>query len=78
MIFKLAEAPEKLRRLDGHNQLPKARLGVKSTDGTEVVRSQIAAAWSLPSPRFCDGYFSGAGNKCYGLGARPRSARIYV
>src|SRR5437764_1519813 len=47
MIFKLAEAAEKSwRRLDGHNQLPKVILGVKFTDGIEVVRSQtqIAAA----------------------------------
>jgi putative transposase len=41
MIYKLAEAAEKSwRRLDGHNQLPKIILGVKFTDGIEVVRSQ--------------------------------------
>jgi transposase-like protein len=41
MIFKLAEAAEKSwRRLDGHNQLPKVIIGVKFTDGIEVVRSQ--------------------------------------
>ena len=48
MIFKLAEAAEKSwRRLDGHNHLPKIVLGVKFTDGIEVVRSQaqIAAAF---------------------------------
>jgi hypothetical protein len=54
MIFKLAEAAEKSwRRLNGHNQLPKiilgikfTVLGIKFTDGIEVVRSQaqIAAA----------------------------------
>jgi putative transposase len=45
MIFKLAEAAEKSwRRLDGHNQLPKVILGVKFTDGIEVVRSQAQAA----------------------------------
>jgi len=47
MIFKLAEAAEKSwRRLNGHNQLPKIILGIKFTDGMEVVRSQtqIAAA----------------------------------
>jgi putative transposase len=47
MIFKLAEAAEKSwRRLDGHNQLPKIILGIKFTDGMEVIRSQsqIAAA----------------------------------
>jgi putative transposase len=47
MIFKLTEAAERSwRRLDGHNQLPKVILGVKFTDGIEVVRSQaqIAAA----------------------------------
>jgi transposase-like protein len=47
MIFKLAEAAEKRwRRLNGHNQLPKIILGIKFTDGIEVVRSQaqIAAA----------------------------------
>jgi putative transposase len=45
MIFKLAEAAENSwRRLDGHNQLPKLILGVKFTDGIEVVRSQAQAA----------------------------------
>jgi len=45
MIFKLAEAAEKSwRRLDGHNQLPKVILGVKFTDGSEVVRSQAQDA----------------------------------
>jgi putative transposase len=45
IIFKLAEAAEKSwRRLDGHNQLPKVILGVKFTDGIEVVRSQAQAA----------------------------------
>jgi transposase-like protein len=45
MIFKLAEAAEKSwRRLDGANQLPKVILGVKFTDGVEVVRSQAQAA----------------------------------
>jgi putative transposase len=45
MIYKLAEAAEKnWRRLDGHNQLPKIILGVKFTDGIEVVRSQAQTA----------------------------------
>ena len=45
MIFKLGEAAEKSwRRLDGHNQLPKVVLGVKFTDGVEVVRPQAQAA----------------------------------
>jgi putative transposase len=45
MIFKLAEAAEKSwRRLDGHNQLPKLILGVKFTNGIEVVRSHAQAA----------------------------------
>ena len=45
MIFKLAEAAEKIwRRLDGHNQLPKLILGVKFTNGIEVVRSHAQAA----------------------------------
>ncbi len=45
MIFKLAEAAEKSwRRLDGHNQLPKVILGIKFTDGIELVRSQAQAA----------------------------------
>jgi putative transposase len=45
MIFKLAEAAEKSwRRLNGHNHLPKVILGVKFTDGIEVVRSQAQAA----------------------------------
>jgi hypothetical protein len=57
MIFKLAEAAEKNgRRLDGHNQLPKIILGVRFTDGIEVVKpkAQAAAASPLPSPRFSD------------------------
>ena len=38
MVFKLIEAAQKTwRRLDGHNQLPKLILGVKFTDGLEVV-----------------------------------------
>src|SRR2546422_6649067 len=45
MIFKLGEAAERSwRRLNGHNQLPKLILGVKFTDGIEVVRSQAQAA----------------------------------
>jgi hypothetical protein len=45
MIFKLAEAAEKSwRRPNGHNQLPKLILGVKFTDGIEVVRPQAQAA----------------------------------
>jgi putative transposase len=45
MIFQLAEAAERSwRRLDGHNQLPKVILGVKFTDGLEVVSSQGQAA----------------------------------
>jgi putative transposase len=45
MIFKLAEAAEKRwRRLNGHNQLPKIILGIKFTDGIEVVRSQAQTA----------------------------------
>ena len=45
MIFKLAEAAEKSwRRLDGHNHLPKIVLGVKFTDGIEVVRPQAQPA----------------------------------
>ena len=38
MVFKLVEGAQKSwRRLDGHNQLPKLILGVKFTDGIEVV-----------------------------------------
>jgi putative transposase len=45
MIFKLAEAAERSWcRLDGHNQLPEILLGVKFTDGIEVVRSNAQAA----------------------------------
>jgi putative transposase len=45
MIFKLAEAAERSwRRLNGHNQLPKIILGVRFTDGIEVVRAQAQAA----------------------------------
>jgi transposase-like protein len=45
MIFKLAETAEKSwRRLDGHNQLPKLILGVRFSDGVEVVRPQAQAA----------------------------------
>ena len=45
IIFKLAEAAERSwRRLDGHNHLPKIILGVRFTDGIEVVRSKAQAA----------------------------------
>ena len=38
MVFKLVEAAQRSwRRLDGHNQLPKLLLGVKFTNGLEVV-----------------------------------------
>ena len=38
MVFKLIEGAQKSwRRLDGHNQLPKLILGVKFSDGLEVV-----------------------------------------
>ena len=38
MVFKLVEAAQKSRRrLDGNNQLPKLILGVKFTDGLEVI-----------------------------------------
>jgi len=44
MIFKLAEAAERSwRRLDGPNQLPKIILGVRFTDGIEVIRSEAQA-----------------------------------
>ena len=42
MGFKLVEAAQKSwRRLDGHNQLPKLILGVKFTDGLEVVVKSV-------------------------------------
>ena len=45
MIFKLAEAAEKSWcRLDGHNQLSKIILGVRLTDGIEVVKPKAQAA----------------------------------
>ena len=45
MIFKLAQAAEKSwHRLRGYNQLPKLILGVKFSDGIEVVRSQAQTA----------------------------------
>jgi len=53
----LAKTAEKSwRRLDGHNQLSKIILGVRYTDGIEVVKpkAQAAAASPLPSPRFSD------------------------
>jgi len=38
MVFKLVEGAQKSwRRIDGHNQLPKLILGVKFTDGIEVI-----------------------------------------
>jgi putative transposase len=38
MVFKLVEAAQNSwRRLDGNNQLPKLILGVKFTDGLEVI-----------------------------------------
>jgi putative transposase len=45
MIFKLAEGAKKSwRRLNGHDQLPKIILGIKFTDGIEIVRSQAQTA----------------------------------
>jgi hypothetical protein len=45
LVELLAEAAEKSwRRLDGYNQLPKVILGVKFTDGIEVVQSQAQTA----------------------------------
>jgi hypothetical protein len=35
-----ARQAKKERRLNGHNQLPKIILGIKFTDGIEIVRSQ--------------------------------------
>jgi putative transposase len=38
MVFNLVEAAQKnWRRFDGHHQLPKLILGVKFTEGLEVV-----------------------------------------
>ncbi len=45
MTFKLARSAEtSWHRLRGYNQLPKIIMGVKFTDGIEVVRSQAQAA----------------------------------
>jgi hypothetical protein len=44
-VRESAQSAEKSwRRLDGHNQLPKVIVGVKLSDGIEVVRSQAQAA----------------------------------
>ena len=49
MIIKLAQAVEKSwHRLLGHNHLPKVILGVKFTDGIEVVRLQAQTAAACP------------------------------
>src|SRR5262249_44546954 len=41
----LAISPSRIRtRLNGHHQLPKIILGIKFTDGIEVVRSQAQTA----------------------------------
>jgi hypothetical protein len=43
MVFKLVEGAQKTwRRIDGHNQLPKLILGVKFTDGIEVIGTSAA------------------------------------
>ena len=43
MVFKLVEGAQKSwRRIDGHNQLPKLILGVKFTDGIEVIATSAA------------------------------------
>ena len=45
MIFKLAQAAEKSwHRLRGYNQLPKLILGVKFSDGIEVIKPQAQTA----------------------------------
>lgn len=42
MVFKLVEGAQRSwRRLDGHAQLPKLILGVKFSDGLEVVAKSI-------------------------------------
>jgi hypothetical protein len=41
----MAETAEKSwHRLNGHNQLPKIILGIKFSDGIEIVRSQAQPA----------------------------------
>jgi hypothetical protein len=57
--------PEKLRRLDGHNQLPKVIERVKFTDGIEAVRqdAQAAAAWPKSPPRFGDSSMAAFGGR---------------
>ena len=43
MVFKLVEGAQKTwRRIGGHNQLPKLVLGVKFTDGIEVIGTSAA------------------------------------
>ena len=43
LVFKLVEGAQKTwRRIDGHNQLPKLILGVKFTDGIEVIGNSAA------------------------------------
>lgn len=45
MTFKFAQSAEtSWRRLRGYNQVPKIIMGVKFTDGIEVVTSQSQAA----------------------------------
>jgi transposase-like protein len=45
MTFKLAQSAEtSWHRLRGYNQLPKIVMGVKFTDGVEIVRSQAQTA----------------------------------
>ncbi len=45
MVFKLIKTAEKTwRRLDGKNQLPKVKAGVKFCDGNEVMVDDAIAA----------------------------------
>ena len=51
MVFKLVEGAQKSwRRLDGHNQLPKLILGVKFTDGIEVIAKPTDLSPKPPPP----------------------------
>ena len=51
MVFKLVDGAQKTwRRLDGHNQLPKIILGVKFTDGIEVIAKPADRQPKPPPP----------------------------
>ena len=52
MVFKLAQAAQNSRRLDGHNQLPKLIVGVKFIAESKRQATTSSRRLTQTSPRF--------------------------